>query len=187
MLDKIGEEYDGMISSVTNFGLFVELPNTIEGLVHVSYLTDDYYRYDEQHFAMIGERTGNVFRIGDEITIRVINVNKDERAIDFEIVGMKGTPRRKFKDRPVVIEQPRTGRKKRGGRSERSNERGGERGTGRKFDRGGKGKGRGSASASASQPGKKDGNGKKKKHSSKTYQDSRRRRKSVSKKRVASL
>ena len=142
MLDKIGEEYDGMISSVTNFGLFVELPNTIEGLVHVSYLTDDYYRYDEQHFAMIGERTGNVFRIGDEITIRVINVNKDERAIDFEIVGMKGTPRRKFKDRPVVIEQPRTGRKKRGGRSERSNERGGERGTGRKFDRGGKGKGR---------------------------------------------
>ncbi|MED2748777.1 S1 RNA-binding domain-containing protein, partial [Brevibacillus porteri] len=154
MVDKIGEEYDGMISSVTNFGLFVELPNTIEGLVHVSYLTDDYYRYDEQHFAMIGERTGNVFRIGDEITIRVINVNKDERAIDFEIVGMKGTPRRKFKDRPVVIEQPRTGRKKRGGRSERSsersNERGGERGTGRKFDRGGKGKGRGSASASAS-------------------------------------
>ena len=94
MVDKIGEEYDGMISSVTNFGLFVELPNTIEGLVHVSYLTDDYYRYDEQHFAMIGERTGNVFRIGDEITIRVINVNKDERAIDFEIVGMKGTPRR---------------------------------------------------------------------------------------------
>ena len=89
MVDKIGEEYDGMISSVTNFGLFVELPNTIEGLVHVSYLTDDYYRYDEQHFAMIGERTGNVFRIGDEITIRVINVNKDERAIDFEIVGMK--------------------------------------------------------------------------------------------------
>ena len=123
MVDKIGEEYDGMISSVTNFGLFVELPNTIEGLVHVSYLTDDYYRYDEQHFAMIGERTGNVFRIGDEITIRVINVNKDERAIDFEIVGMKGTPRRKFKDRPVVIERPRTGRKKRGGRSERSNER----------------------------------------------------------------
>ncbi|MGN7194542.1 ribonuclease R [Bacillus mycoides] len=162
MVDKIGEEYDGMISSVTNFGLFVELPNTIEGLVHVSYLTDDYYRYDEKHFAMIGERTGNVFRIGDEITIRVINVNKDERAIDFEIVGMKGTPRRKFKDRPVVIEQPRTGRKKRGGRSERSNERGGERGTGRKFDRGGQGQGQGkgkaSASTSASQPGKKDGN-----------------------------
>lgn len=69
MLDKIGEEFDGMISSVTNFGMFVELPNTIEGLVHVSFMTDDYYRFDEQHFAMIGERTGNVFRIGDEIKL----------------------------------------------------------------------------------------------------------------------
>ncbi|WP_140169277.1 S1 RNA-binding domain-containing protein, partial [Bacillus sp. S1-R1J2-FB] len=120
-------------------GLLVRLSNTSEGLVHVSYLTDDYYRYDEQHFGMIGERTGNVFRIGDEITIRVINVNKDERAIDFEIVGMKGTPRRKVKDRPVVIEHPRTGRNKRGGRSERSNERSGERCTGRKVERGGRG------------------------------------------------
>lgn len=104
MQDKIGEEYDGVISSVTNFGLFVELPNTIEGLVHVSYLADDYYRYDEKHMAMIGERTGNVFRIGDEISVRVINVNLDERAIDFEIVGMKGTPRKRGKERPKVIE-----------------------------------------------------------------------------------
>ncbi len=94
MEDKIGEEYDGIISSVTNFGLFVELPNTIEGLVHVSYMTDDYYRYDERHYAMIGESTGHVFRIGDEITVRVIDVNKDEQSIDFEIVGMKGTRRR---------------------------------------------------------------------------------------------
>src|SRR3954469_238340 len=94
MEDKIGVEYDGIISSVTNFGMFVELPNTIEGLVHVSYMTDDYYRFDERHYAMIGERTGNVFRIGDEITVRVVNVNKDERSIDFEIVGMVGTRRR---------------------------------------------------------------------------------------------
>ncbi|TWJ49105.1 Ribonuclease R [Bacillus licheniformis] len=94
MLDKIGEEFDGVISSVTNFGMFVELPNTIEGLVHVSFMTDDFYRYDEQHYAMIGERTGNVYRIGDEITVRVVDVNKDERNIDFEIVGMKGSRRR---------------------------------------------------------------------------------------------
>ncbi|MFN2744309.1 MULTISPECIES: ribonuclease R [Bacillus] len=94
MMDKIGEEFDGMISSVTNFGMFVELPNTIEGLVHVSFMTDDFYRYDEQHYAMIGERTGNVYRIGDEITVRVVDVNKDERNIDFEIVGMKGSRRR---------------------------------------------------------------------------------------------
>ncbi|PPA70152.1 ribonuclease R [Jeotgalibacillus proteolyticus] len=104
MLDKIGEEFDGVISSVTNFGMFVELPNTIEGLVHVSYMTDDYYRFDDRHMAMIGERTANVFRIGDEITVRVINVNKDERAIDFEIVGMKGTPRRERRDSARVIQ-----------------------------------------------------------------------------------
>ncbi len=110
MLDKIGEEYDGMISSVTNFGMFVELPNTIEGLVHVSYMTDDYYRYDEKHYAMIGERTGNVYRIGDEITVRVVNVNKDERSIDIEIVGMKGTRRRPEKEMKKVIIAGKGGR-----------------------------------------------------------------------------
>ncbi|RDI41077.1 ribonuclease R [Falsibacillus pallidus] len=104
MLDKIGEEYDAIISSVTNFGMFVELPNTIEGLVHVSEMTDDYYRYDERQFAMIGERTANVFRIGDEITVRVVNVNKDEYSIDFEIVGMKNTKRRERRDeKPKVL------------------------------------------------------------------------------------
>jgi ribonuclease R len=137
MLDKIGEEYDGIISSVTNFGLFVELPNTIEGLVHVSYLTDDYYRYDEHHFAMIGERTGNVFRIGDEITVRVVNVNKDERSIDFEVVGMKGSPKRDRKPRPMVIDQPgEGGRRKRGGnegeREQGQNRRGSRRKEGKK-------------------------------------------------------
>ncbi|MBD1383537.1 ribonuclease R [Metabacillus arenae] len=114
MLDKVGEEYDGIVSSVTNFGMFVELPNTIEGLIHVSYMTDDYYRYDERHYAMIGERTGNVYRIGDEITVRVVNVDKDERAIDFEIVGMKGTRRRLAKEQPKII-STRGGRKKNAG------------------------------------------------------------------------
>ncbi|TDL32525.1 ribonuclease R [Jeotgalibacillus sp. S-D1] len=121
MLDKIGEEFDGVISSVTNFGMFVELPNTIEGLVHVSYMTDDYYRFDDRHMAMIGERTANVFRIGDEITVRVVNVNKDERAIDFEIVGMKGTPRRDRRETARVI-QSGGGR----GKSGSSDKRGGK-------------------------------------------------------------
>ncbi|WP_257351908.1 ribonuclease R [Pseudalkalibacillus decolorationis] len=103
MQDKIGEEFEGVISGVTNFGLFIELPNTIEGLVHVSYLTDDYYHFNQQQYAMIGERTGKVFRIGDELQIRVIAVNIDERAIDFEIVGMKAPAERRRKDRPRVI------------------------------------------------------------------------------------
>ena len=101
MLDKVGEEYDGIISSVTNFGMFVELENTIEGLVHVSAMNDDYYRFDERHLAMIGERTAKVFRIGDEITVKVINVNKDERAIDFEVAGMKSNRSRENAEKRV--------------------------------------------------------------------------------------
>ncbi|MGM8212022.1 ribonuclease R [Virgibacillus sp. W0430] len=86
MQDKIGEEYTGVISSVTNFGLFVELANTVEGLVHVSYMTDDYYHFDERSYAMIGERTGNVYRIGEEVNVRVISVNIEERVVDFELL-----------------------------------------------------------------------------------------------------
>ncbi len=104
MEDKIGEVYTGMISGVTNFGLFVELENTVEGLVHVSYLTDDYYRYDQKHYAMIGERSGNVFRIGDELEIRVVSVNTEEASVDFEIVGMKKRKPQRGKDRPKVID-----------------------------------------------------------------------------------
>ncbi|MCP8970648.1 ribonuclease R [Ectobacillus ponti] len=144
MVDKIGEEFEGIISSVTNFGMFVELPNTIEGMIHVSNLTDDYYRYDERSYAMIGERTGTVFRIGDQITIRVVNVNKDERAIDFEVVGMKTNRRPERKDRPTVIAEPsRSGRKRREG--ERS-----ERGGGRGESRRGGGEGRRSSSGGSS-------------------------------------
>lgn len=89
MAERIGEEFEGVISGVTSFGIFVELPNTVEGLVHVSYLTDDYYHYHEKAYALIGERTGKQFRIGDVVRVRVANVNVEERSIDFEIVGMR--------------------------------------------------------------------------------------------------
>ncbi|MEW9675936.1 ribonuclease R [Lentibacillus sp. L22] len=86
MNDRIGEEYTGVISSVTNFGMFVELENTVEGLIHVSTLTDDYYHYDEQNQALIGERTANIYRIGDEAEVRVTSVNLDEHTVDFEMI-----------------------------------------------------------------------------------------------------
>jgi ribonuclease R len=86
MMDKIGKEYDGIISSVTSFGIFVELPNTIEGLVHISFLTDDYYHYNESSYSLIGERTGRLLRIGDRVRIKVSGVNIDERKIDFELL-----------------------------------------------------------------------------------------------------
>lgn len=89
MQDKVGEEFEAMISSVTSFGMFIELENTVEGLIRLSALSDDYYHFDEAHMALIGERTSKVFRIGDEVKIRVAKVNMDDHTIDFELVDMK--------------------------------------------------------------------------------------------------
>ncbi|WP_084411028.1 ribonuclease R [Paenibacillus glacialis] len=89
MLDKVGEEFDGMISSVTNFGMFIELENSVEGLIRLSALTDDYYHFDEKVMSLIGERTSKVFRIGDDLKIRVARVNMDDHTIDFELLDMK--------------------------------------------------------------------------------------------------
>lgn len=94
MLDKIGEEFEGIVSSVTSFGMFVELENTVEGLIRLSGLTDDYYHYHEMQHALIGERTSNIYRIGDEVKIRVTAVNMDEHTIDFEMVDMKPRSRK---------------------------------------------------------------------------------------------
>lgn len=85
MSDKIGEEYNGIISSVTNFGLFVELPNTVEGLIHISDLNDDYYIYDEKHLSLIGEHSKKVYRLGDEVHIKVTRVDMTSHEIYFEI------------------------------------------------------------------------------------------------------
>jgi len=89
MSERIGEEYDGIVSSVTSFGMFVELENTIEGLVHISALTDDYYVYDEKFLSLIGERTKKIYKLGDEVRIRVDRVNLDSHEIYFQLCGMK--------------------------------------------------------------------------------------------------
>ena len=120
MADKIGEEFEGIVSSVTNFGMFIELQNTIEGLVHVSNMTDDYYRFDDRQMMMIGERAGKQFRIGDEVTVRVTSVKPEESAIDFEIVGMVKTFNRPpRKETPKVIHAKR---KEGAGRSKSSSD-----------------------------------------------------------------
>ena len=86
MKDRIGEEYDGIISSVTSFGMFVELENTIEGLVHMSNMEDDYYQFDEMHHMLIGERRRRTFRIGDSVRIKVLNADIANRTIDFSLI-----------------------------------------------------------------------------------------------------
>ena len=86
MEDKIGEEYEGIISSVTNFGVFVELENTVEGLIRYENLGAEYFIYNEERREVIGEHTCKVYKIGDKVKIRVVDANKLLRRIDFEIV-----------------------------------------------------------------------------------------------------
>lgn len=85
MESKIGEEYEGIVSSVTNFGIFVELDNTVEGLIRYEKLGDEYFIYNEEKRQAIGEHTGKVYQIGDKVKIRVANASKLMRQIDFEI------------------------------------------------------------------------------------------------------
>lgn len=86
MAERIGEEYEGIISSVTSFGFFVELENTVEGLVHVSHMEDDFYIFDEVNHALIGERKRKLYRIGDTVRVRVLSVDIANRSIDFVLV-----------------------------------------------------------------------------------------------------
>lgn len=86
MENKIGEEYEGIISSITNFGIFVELENTIEGLIRYETLGDEYFIYNEERREAIGEHSNKIYKIGDKVKIRVADANKALRRIDFEIV-----------------------------------------------------------------------------------------------------
>ncbi len=86
MVRFVGEEFTGIISSVTSFGLFIELENTIEGLCRMSDLDDDYYLYDEQNLQLIGERKKKVYRIGDRVKIRVDRANVEMREVGFVIL-----------------------------------------------------------------------------------------------------
>lgn len=85
MESKIGEEYEGIVSSVTNFGIFVELDNTVEGLIRYEKLGNEYFIYNEETRQAIGENSGKVYKIGDKVKIRVAYANKLMRQIDFEI------------------------------------------------------------------------------------------------------
>jgi len=88
MQDKVGETFTGIISTVTNFGLFVELDDVyVEGLVHVSALRSDYYHFDQSKHQMVGESSGKSYRLGDPIEVLVARVDLDDRKIDFTLPG----------------------------------------------------------------------------------------------------
>ncbi|MGZ8903938.1 MAG: RNB domain-containing ribonuclease, partial [Methylobacter sp.] len=87
MMDKIGEEFAGIISAVTSFGFFVELAEIyVEGLVHISNLGQDYFHFDPTSHQLKGERTNTNFRLGDTVKVKVARVDLDEKKIDFELV-----------------------------------------------------------------------------------------------------
>ncbi len=81
----IGEEYEGVISGVTKWGIYVELPNTVEGLVHVVDLRDDHYNFIEQTYEMVGEHTGKTYKLGEKVRVRVSDADKLLRIINFEL------------------------------------------------------------------------------------------------------
>ena len=91
MAEHIGEVYEGVISGVASYGMYIELPNTVEGLVHVTSLTDDYYQYFEDTFELVGEVTNRHYKLGQKVYIRVIGVDEIVRTIDFELAEATGT------------------------------------------------------------------------------------------------
>ena len=88
LLDRVSEEYTGVISAVTGFGLFVMLDELmVEGLIHVTGLPKDYYHHEATQHRMVGERTGRTFRLGQKVKVKVVRVNLEERKIDFELIN----------------------------------------------------------------------------------------------------
>ncbi len=123
MADKVGDEFEGYVTGVSSFGLFIELiEHFVEGLVHVSTMADDYYRFVESAHLLRGENTHKVYRLGDKVKVQVVRVNMEQRQIDLGLVdilervreGERG-PRRSR----AVPRHEKARRKQRPGRRER--------------------------------------------------------------------
>ena len=124
MADKVGDEYEGYMTGVAPFGLFVELiEHYVEGLVHVSSMGDDYYKYSEQEHVMRGENTKKVYRLGDKVLVQVVRVDMERRQVDLGLVEILENVRRETRPRgPVRSKAAPKGERKRAqrpGRRER--------------------------------------------------------------------
>ena len=129
MMDKVGEQFQGTISNITAFGIFVELDNTIEGLVRLSSIDDDYYNYNERALCLIGERTKKIYRIGDKVKVQLVKACTETRQIDFILIeenedngiinnnDIRSTKTKKKKDMDKILKH--IGAKKNNGKSVR--------------------------------------------------------------------
>ena len=109
MADHVGEDFEAVVSSVLKFGMFVELPNTVEGLVHISNMTDDFYDYDETHMALIGEKHHHIFQIGQPIKVHLDRVDVEYGNVDFSVIDPDSAPTTDIK---VRSQKQRTSRNK---------------------------------------------------------------------------
>ncbi|MEQ8955198.1 MAG: ribonuclease R, partial [Gammaproteobacteria bacterium] len=109
MEQHVGDDFDGVVAAVTSFGLFVELENVyIEGLVHITELSNDYYHFDPVHHCLEGERTRQTYRLGDRVRVKVIRVSREEKKIDLRMLGGEGTGK---KNKPGKKGRHKTGKK----------------------------------------------------------------------------
>lgn len=104
MLPHVGEEFDAVVSSVTKFGLFIELPNTVEGLVHISTMGDDYYNFVESYMAMVGEHTKKTYRVGQPVKVTLTDIDMDQSQINFKLLPDENTPTSDLGD---LVERPK--------------------------------------------------------------------------------
>jgi ribonuclease R len=157
MLRHVGEEFDGVISSVTSFGMFIELENTVEGLIRLSDMDDDFYHHHADQHALIGERTSRIFRLGDRVRIKVARANVTERTIDFVIAGAGAKKALRNKDGRTKVQEAL------GRRGAKGMDRGGRVGGG--------GRSRGKSETSGS--GRQDGRGSGRNESRNSHSDER--------------
>ncbi|MCX7709891.1 MAG: ribonuclease R [Clostridia bacterium] len=102
MKEHVGEVFEGIVSSVTAFGIFIELENTIEGLVRLSNMEDDYYVFDDKQYYIIGERTRKIYRIGDSVKVKLAKADIASRKLDFVLIDEKNAKRSQDEDIPVI-------------------------------------------------------------------------------------
>jgi ribonuclease R len=130
MADKVGDEFTGYITGVTAFGLFIELvEHFVEGLVHISTMADDYYRFVERAHILRGENTGRVYRLGDQVKVQVIKVDMERRQVDLGLVEILDTVRETGRGRAprTRVQTARGAGEKRGAAAPRRKQRPGRR------------------------------------------------------------
>lgn len=124
MADKVGQHFDAVVSSVTSFGMFIQLPNTVEGLIHISNLNDDYYAFNERSLTLTGRGTHRTFKIGMPIKVTLINANVEQHQLDFELYDPKAKKKKPHFENRGNYHYQRRGH---GARNSRNNHRGNQR------------------------------------------------------------